>query len=528
MPDAVVIGAGPNGLTAANVLADRGWDVVVLEAEDEAGGAVRSAELIEPGYTNDVCSAFYPLGAASPVLGSLALEEHGLRWLHAPLVFANPAADGTCPVLSRDLDETARSLDELGGGDGDAWRRLYDRWEQVGPALLASLFSPFPPVRGGVGVVRATGVRGLPELARFSLLPVRRLGVEEFTGEGARRWIAAAALHADLQPEAALSGFFGWLMCALGQHVGFPVPEGGAGAITAALVRRLVARGGTIRCGARVGEVVVRHGRAVAVRTADGDEVDARHGVLADVDAPTLYRDLVGLEHLPARFATSLDRFEWDNATVKVDWNLDGPIPWTAEAARRAGAVHVSESVDHLTVNAGELARGLIPSRPFLIAGQQSMTDPSRQPADKETAWAYTHVPQRPRGDARGEIGVRWSSSDRDRFVDRIEDEVELLAPGFRALIRGRHTQLPGDFELHDANLAEGGLNLGTSRIHQQLIFRPVPGLGRAETPVKGLFLASASAHPGGGVHGGPGSNAARAATWARRRRRLRPPSRRS
>ncbi|MEX2659521.1 MAG: NAD(P)/FAD-dependent oxidoreductase, partial [Acidimicrobiales bacterium] len=235
MPDAVVIGAGPNGLTAANVLADRDWDVLVLEAEDEPGGAVRSAELIEPGFINDVCSAFYPLGAASPVLGSLALEEHGLRWLHAPLVFAHPAADGTCPALSRDLDETARSLDELGGGDGDAWRRLYDRWEEVGPALLASLFSPFPPVKGGIGVVRATGLRQLPELARFSLLPVRRLGVEEFTGEGARRWVAAAALHADLQPEAALSGFFGWLMCALGQHVGFPVPEGGAGAITAAL-----------------------------------------------------------------------------------------------------------------------------------------------------------------------------------------------------------------------------------------------------------------------------------------------------
>jgi phytoene dehydrogenase-like protein len=232
---------------------------------------------------------------------------------------------------------------------------------------------------------------------------------------------------------------------------------------------------------------------------------------------------LVGLEHLPARFRDALDRFAWDDATVKLDWNLDAPIPWRAEPARRAGTVHITAGVDHLTTNAAQLACGLLPSEPFLIVGQQSMTDPSRQPAGKETAWAYTHVPQQPRGDAGEEIGTTWTAGDRARFVDRLEAQVEALAPGFRDLIRGRHATFPSDFERKDGNLHGGALNGGTAQLHQQVVFRPVPGLGRPGTPVRHLFLASASAHPGGGVHGGPGANAARAAIWARRRGRLSP-----
>jgi len=180
---------------------------------------------MEPGYTNDLCSAFYPLGAASPVFSSFELHEHGLRWLRAPLVLAHPASDDTCAVLSTDLDETADSLDGFSAGDGDAWRRLYQRWERLEPSLLDSLFTPFPPMRGGIELLRQTGIGQLAELARFMLLPARQLGVEEFGGAGARRLLAGAALHADLPPEAALSGFFGWLMCGLGQHVGFGRPE---------------------------------------------------------------------------------------------------------------------------------------------------------------------------------------------------------------------------------------------------------------------------------------------------------------
>jgi phytoene dehydrogenase-like protein len=514
--DAVVIGSGPNGLVAANLLAQRGWRVVVLEAAPDPGGAVRSAELIEPGFVNDRCSAFYPLAGVSPVFRSLRLEEHGLRWRHAPLVLAHPTVDD-CPVLSRDLEGTVASLDAHTPGDGEAWAGLYERWLELRRPLLDAVLRPFPPVRALPGLL-ARRPADLVRLARFALLPVRNLGREEFRGDAARRLLAGAALHADLMPESTLSGFFGWLLCALGQDGGWPVPEGGAGRLTDALVRRLRALGGELRCDARVERVLVRRGRAVAVRVAGGDDVAARRAVIADVDAPTLYRGLVGEEHLPSRVVEDLDRFHWDSGTVKVDWNLDAPIPWSAPDARRAGTVHVAESVDALTAVASQLVRGIVPDRPFLLVGQQSMTDPTRQPDGRETAWAYTHVPRDVRGDAGGTLTGRWDASEAQTFADRVEAEIERLAPGFRALVRRRHVTTPRGFERQNANLVGGAIGGGTMQLHQQLVFRPVPGLARAETPIAALYLGSASAHPGGGVHGAPGANAARAAVWGDRR----------
>ncbi|HVF74652.1 MAG TPA: NAD(P)/FAD-dependent oxidoreductase [Acidimicrobiales bacterium] len=506
MPDAVIIGSGPNGLVAANLLADEGWDVVVLEATATPGGAVQSAELIEPGYVNDVFSAFYPLAAASPVMRTLNLERHGVRWRHAPLVLAHPALDGTCPVISRDLDETAASLDAYSPGDGAAWRRLFALWERIGPPMTEALMDPFPPVRAGLKTLGRLRPSEIVRFARFMLLPVRRMAEEEFDGEPARRLLAGNALHTDLFPESTLSGLFGWLLACLGQDVGWPVPEGGAGALTNALVRRLEQSGGKVLVDHPVAQVVVRNGRATAVRTHDGTEFDARRAIVADVNAPFLYLDLVGTEHLPSRAADDIRRFQWDNPTVKVDWNLDGPIPWTAEPARRAGTVHVAESIDALTRTSVDLATGQIPADPFLILGQQSMTDPTRQPAGKETAWAYTHVPAR--------------TLDAEAVADRMEERVEELAPGFRGLIRGRHILSPSELQSRNPNLRGGATNGGTAQLHQQVVFRPTPGLGRAETPIGGLYLGSSSAHPGGGVHGACGANAAKAALWARRTRR--------
>ncbi|MDQ6698074.1 MAG: NAD(P)/FAD-dependent oxidoreductase [Actinomycetota bacterium] len=520
-PDAVIIGSGPNGLVAANLLADQGWSVQVVEAADAPGGAVRSAELIEPGFTNDLFSAFYPLGAASSVLAELGLERHGLRWCHAPLVLAHPTADGTCPVLSRNIDETTASLDSYHRGDGDAWRQMMQRWDEVSGPLVDALMSPFPPVRAGARLAASLPVREWARFARFMLLPIRRMAEEEFHSDQARRLLAGLALHTDLGPEATLSGMFGWLLGCLGQTVGFPVPEGGAGALSMAMVRRLESAGSSVLCDAPVDEVIVRKGRAVAVRLADGREISAGRAVLADVSAPALYGGLVRAEHLPTDLLEDLRRFHWDNGTVKVDWTLDAPIPWQAEPARRAGTVHVTEGVDALTVFASELARGLVPARPYLLVGQQSMTDPTRQPAGRETAWAYTHVPRTVRGDSGNEISGRWDADDEAAIVARMEAEIELLAPGFGSTIRGRHVFTPPSFEATDHNLSFGAINGGTTQLHQQLVFRPLPGRSRAETPVKDLYLASASAHPGGGVHGAAGANAARAAIAGDRRARV-------
>ena len=522
-PDAVVVGAGPNGLVAANLLADAGWRVLVLEATAHPGGSVRSAELVEHGFTNDVCSAFYPLASAGSPIDSLALGDQGLRWLHAPTVLAHPTLDGSCPVLSRRLDDTAASLDAHHPGDGEAWRGLFQRWSDLQPHLLKLLYRPMPPVAGAAGLASSLRPRDLARLARFLLLPARRMGDEEFGGDAARRLLAGAALHADLSPEANLSGFFGWLLCCLGQANGFPVPEGGAGEVTRALVSRLADRGGVVRCNAPVTNVVVRGGRAVAVEAGALGTIGARRAVIADVNAPMLYTRLVQAEHLPSSVLGDVARFQWDDATFKVDWTLDGPIPWSAEAARSAGTVHVAEGVDALTVLASELARGLLPAKPFLLVGQQSITDPSRQPAGKETAWAYTHVPRRVRADGAGELAPRWDDGTTAAFTARIEAEIEALAPGFGRLIRGRHVLTPAGFETENPNLDRGGINGGTAQLHQQLIFRPVPGLGRATTPITDLYLASSSAHPGGGLHGAPGASAARAALL---RHRIRMPIR--
>ncbi|WP_106399501.1 phytoene desaturase family protein [Actinocorallia populi] len=516
MPDAVVIGAGPNGLVAANVLADAGWDVLVLEAQDEPGGGVRSDRGVHPEYVSDFCSSFYPLAVASPVIRALELERYGLRWRHAPAVLAHPLPGGRCAVLEHDPDRTAAGLDALAPGDGEAWLRLYGRWLELSDDLLQAVLTPFPPVRPGLALAARLGAADGLRMLRLLALPVRRLGEEEFTGEGARLLLAGSALHADLSPESVGSTVFGWILTMIGQQYGWPVPEGGASALTAALVRRLEERGGEVRCSAAVTSVIVREGRALGVRTADGEAVRARRGVLADVPATHLYGGLVGWEHLPSRLRDDMRRFQWDTPAFKVDWALSGPIPWSAPEAARAGTVHVADGVNALTEQSAMLATGRVPADPFLLLGQMTTADASRSPAGTESAWAYTHVPHEVRADG-GPDGVNgvWDERERQAMADRVEAVVERHAPGFRRRVLDRRVLSPLTMQEHDANLVGGAINGGTAAVHQQLFFRPVPGTGRAGTPVRGLYLASASAHPGGGVHGACGANAARAALSA-------------
>ncbi|HEU4974731.1 MAG TPA: NAD(P)/FAD-dependent oxidoreductase [Baekduia sp.] len=501
--DAVVVGAGPNGLAAANVLADAGWDVVVLEGQATPGGAVRTEQLTEPGFHHDVFSSFYPLGAAAPTMRELHLEDHGLRWCHAPAPVAHVLDGERAAVLHRDPERTAESLARFAPSDREAWLRWSAWWARTGPHLVDALMRPFPPVRAGGRLARTLGAGGLLELGRLGVLTVRRHTSEEFSGEGARVLLAGNALHADFTPESPGGAIYGWTLVGLGQQVGFPIPEGGAARLAEAMVRRLEAAGGALRCGQRVVRI---DGRTRDVHTAGGATVRARRAVLAATDAPTLYEDLLQGVELPDRLRSDLRRFEWDPSTIKVDWALDGPIPWTAPGAELAGTVHLADDLDFLTRWGTDLQLGRVPERPFVVLGQYARADPTRMPAGKEVGWAYTHIPQ-----------GSWRPGLEDEIADRVEAEVERRAPGFRALIRARHVLAPPDFEARDANLRGGALNGGTAQLHQQLVFRPVPGLGRASTPVGGVYLASASAHPGGGVHGAAGTNAARAALAAQK-----------
>ncbi|RHA44098.1 phytoene desaturase family protein [Cellulomonas rhizosphaerae] len=503
--DAVVIGAGPNGLVAANALVDAGWDVLVLEAQNAPGGAVRTAEVTAPGFRTDLFSAFYPLAAASPVIRGLHLEEHGLSWVHAPQVLAHVLDDGRAAVMHREVERTAASLDEFARGDGEAWVQLAAAWQKIRDPLLDALFTPFPPVVSAARLLRRVGVAGGLDLARLAVLPVRRLSDEHFAGDGGGLLLTGNAMHADVPPDAAGSGVFGWLLAMLGQDVGFPVPQGGAGVLADALVARLEAGGGRVETGERVHGIHVVHGRAVGVRTAGGQHVRARHAVLADVTAPVLYRDLVAPDQLPPRLLRDLDRFQWDHPTFKVNWALDRPVPWSAAGARGAGTVHLGVDRAGFVDMAADLSVGRVPERPFLLFGQMTTADHTRSPAGTESAWAYTHVPH----------GMRWSAQEVADEVDRVERAITRVAPDFGSAVLARHVQSPADLQHANSSLRDGAVNGGTSAVHQQLFFRPTPGLGRPETPIDHLFLASASAHPGGGVHGACGWNAARAALGA-------------
>ncbi|GAA0423763.1 FAD-dependent oxidoreductase [Actinoplanes capillaceus] len=500
--DAIVIGAGHNGLVAANLLADAGWSVRVLEATPHPGGAVRSGHVTAPGYLSDLFSSFYPLGYASPVMKALNLD---LRWTHAPDVFTHLLPDGRAATVSRELDRTMASMEAFAPGDGERWRTAYREWRDVSDRMMDTLFTPFPPVRHGLGLVRQLRVGGSLRLARRLVLSVRELASELFEGEGAALALAGCALHTDLSPEEAGGGVYGWLLAMLAQQVGWPVPVGGAGEITSALIRRFP---GEMSCGAPVTRVLVARGRAMGVRTADGRDWRARRAVIADVPAPALFLDLVGERWLPPRMTEDLAHFRWDGATVKVDWAVRTRMPWTNPAAAGSGTVHLGADLNGLTRYAARLASDQLPKHPFLLLGQTTTADPSRSPEGTESVWAYTHLPHRP----------SWTADEIAGHVERIEAVVEEHAPGFRREVVGRNVFGPADLERENPSLVGGALGGGTAAAFQQLFLRPVPGLGRPDTPVDRLFLGSASAHPGGGVHGAPGANAARAALARDRR----------
>jgi phytoene dehydrogenase-like protein len=433
------------------------------------------------------------------------LERHGLRWVHPPACYAHPLPGGGGAGLYRDPRRTAASLDAVHAGDGERWLEFSAPWLRHFRALRDTMLSGFPPVRGPVQLVARHGLRRALELARLLLMPAQGLGDELFEASGSRAWLYGSAMHGDTPPSAAGSAIAAAYLNLLGHAVGWPSPEGGAGRLAEALVGRLRELGGQVRTGARVVAVGTRDGRVSGVRLDDGEGVDGAL-VVADV----MPRDLLRMcgDELPPAYARALRNYRQGQATIKVDWALDGPIPWEAEAAREAGTVHVGG--DEPEVLETTSMHATLPEQPFLLVGQQSLADPSRAPAGKHTAWAYTHGSSR---------NVDWAA-EQDAHVERMEQQVERFAPGFRDRILARHVMGPADLERRDANLVDGDVGGGSYSL-DQVLFRPVPSASPYRTPIGGLYLGSAATFPGGAVHGVPGHAAGRVALLEARLRRL-------
>lgn len=455
--DAVVIGSGPNGLVSAIALADAGWDVLVLEAADELGGAVRSTTV--DGWVSDRFSSSYPLGVASPVLRALELEKFGLRWAHAPLALAHllDPDDEDAVAIHPDPADTAASVGRDHPKDGDAWLRLYQDYIKIRAPFLESLLTSWPPVAPGLRLARKLGSAGeLARFARFMAMPVHRMGQELFEGPRGRALLAGNAFHADAPLSGSVSGTMGWLLAMLAQDVGFPVAEGGSGSLSSALVRRAEHAGATLIPSAPITAIDVSGGKATAVRTASGETIAVRRAVIADVSAHALYGELLPLASIPTGLRRDLENFEWDYPTVKLNYRLSGPIPWRAAEAREAGVVHLGGTADELVHVGADLDTGRLPTTPFLLIGQTTKADASRSPAGTEAVWAYSHLPRGVADDASAE-----------KLAGRMDRAIERHAPGFLELVTARDVQRPSDFTQANASLGLGALGGGTAQLHQ-------------------------------------------------------------
>jgi phytoene dehydrogenase-like protein len=465
--DAVVVGAGPNGLVAAVTLARAGRKVLVIEAAPVPGGGTRSEALTLPGHVHDVCSAVHPLAVASPALRDLPLAEHGLEWVHPHAPVAHPLDGGRAAVLERSVDATALAF---GDDDGAAYLGLMSPLLADGQRIVDAVLSPLsiPPMRS------------LPILTRFgstAIRPAGRFSHRRFESEEVRALLSGLAAHSVLSLRSPGTTGYGLLLAMLGHLVGWPVARGGSQAIADALVSLLLAEGG---------DVVVGHPvRSLA-------DLPPSESVLLDL-SPRQVLDLGGVR-LPPRYRRRLNRFRYGAAVWKVDWALDGPIPWAAPGCARAGTVHVGGSATEVAEAELEVQRGRNAERPLVLLAQQSLFDPTRAPAGSQNAWGYCHVPN-------------GSTFD---MTDRIEAQIERFAPGFRERIMARHVMGPAAVEAHDANYVGGDIGSGRADL-SQLVSRPVTSRSPWRTPVPGLYLCGASTPPGPGVHGMSGWHAAQA-----------------
>lgn len=458
---ACIIGAGPNGLAAAIVLAQAGLHVDVYEAEPIPGGGARTMELTLPGFRHDFGSAVHPFAVGSPFFSSLPLRDYGLEWIHSPAPLAHPLDDGTAIVLERDLAEAARALTE----DGLAWRALMEpyaeRWDELASGAMRPVtFFPRHPFL----------------MARFglkSLRSARSIAHRTFRGERARALFAGLAAHSVMSLDDLLSGSFGLLFAISAHAVGWPIPRGGAQAITNALCGYLTKLGGHVKTSMRVETVAALPGYDVT---------------LCDL-TPRQLLQIAGSK-LSTEYKNQLASYRYGPGVFKVDYALSDPIPWKAKECLRAATVHIGGSFEEIALSEAAMANGQHADRPFMILSQPSILDPTRAPADKHTAWIYAHVPNGSKVD----------------MLPRMENQIERYAPGFRDCVLARRVFSPADLESMDANLIGGDIGGGEMNI-RQFLFRPTRHC--YATSSSGLYLCSSSTPPGGGVHGMCGFHAA-------------------
>jgi phytoene dehydrogenase-like protein len=463
--DAVIVGSGPNGLAAAIELARNGQRVAVLEGRSTIGGGTRSAEITLPGFVHDLGSAIHPLGYASPFFRSLPLEDHGLHWVHPDAPLAHPFDGGEAAVLERSIEATAAGL----GHDAAAYRRLMEPIS-ADAGRIADYFVGKPSLLRHPMALASSGMR--------SLRDAFGLANSVFEGEKAKGLFAGSAAHSFLPLEQSPSAMFGLMLGTLGHAFGWPFPRGGSQALADALASYLASLGGEIYTDAPVRSV---------------DDVPRTRAVLFDV-APLRLLEIAG-EHFTEGYRGGLKRYRYGPGVFKVDFALDGPLPWEAEGCNRAGTVHLGGTLDEVAAGEAAVSRGEHPERPFILLAQQSLFDPTRAPEGKHTVWAYCHVPNGSTFDMTG----------------RIEAQIERFAPGFKDLILARKVAGTAELERWNPNLVGGDINGGYMDL-RQLFTRPMPRLNPYSTPADGIYICSSSTPPGGGVHGMCGYLAARVA----------------